>query len=134
MDFLTFISTPKDTLVSAPLITKIKLTRGRLTGGWIYFPYGPAGTLHLVITRGIHQLFPFNTGQNLSLDDAVIPLSLGIDLDQPPYQVEAITWNDSTTLQHVLSLCLFLDPQRNRRYNLDQLKKLFDDLSPEVKT
>ena len=133
MDFLAFIQTPKDTPESAPLITTIRLTRGRLTGGWIYFPYGPAGTLHIVITRGIHQLFPFNTGQNLSLDDAVIQLSLGIDLDQPPYQIEALTWNDSTTLQHVLSLCLFLDPHRNRRYSLEQLKKLFNDLSPEAR-
>jgi hypothetical protein len=110
MDVLQYISTPKNTLETDPLQTTIKLTRGRLTGGSIYFPSGPAGKLHFIARIGVHQIIPFNAGQNIRLDDAVLPLSLGIDLLEPPYEIICETWNDSTQYDHALTLVLHIDP------------------------
>lgn len=126
MDFVQYISTPKETTESDPLITTIKLTRGRITGGSIFFPSGPAGTLHFLARIGIHQIVPFNTGQNLRLDDCVIPLSLGIDLLEPPYQIDCVTWNDSTLYAHVLTVVIHLDPNEEKKYDL---KSLMEKLS-----
>lgn len=108
MDFAKYISTPKETPESAPLSTEIQLTKGRIFGGWVYFPYGPAGTLHLQIYKGSEQVAPANRGDSYNLDDAVIPLSLDFDLDGPPYVLTARTWNTSTTYDHALNLALFL--------------------------
>lgn len=110
MDFLKYISTPAGQTEAAPLITKLRVEDGRLTGGWLYFPYGPAGTLHFIARRGRHQILPFNTGENYRLDDAVIPFSLGIDLKKPPYIIDLVTWNDSASNAHALTVCFFLDP------------------------
>lgn len=124
MDFSKYIVTPKNTAEAAPLVTGLKLTKGRLTGGFLYFPYGPAGTLHLLARIGIHQILPFNTGENLSLDAAVIPISLGIDLAEPPYWIDLITWNDSATYDHACTICFFLDPHLKPRYDVYKLKDI----------
>lgn len=118
MDFLKYISTPVGKTESSPLITTIKLTRGRLVGGWVYFPSGPAGVLHLLLRVGIHQIYPFNTGENLRLDDAVFPFTIGIDLDEPPYLVDLATWNDSLALAHALTISFSLEPISKKKYDL----------------
>lgn len=126
MDFTQYISTPVGKTEADPLITTIKLSRGRLIGGFVFFPSGPAGKLHFLARIGIHQIIPFNTGQNLALDDCVVPLSFGIDLLEPPYEVDIVTWNESTQYAHVLTVCFSLDPRREKKYDL---KSLVEELS-----
>ena len=125
MDILQYISTPKNTLEADPLQTTIKLTRGRLTGGSLYFPSGPAGKLHFLARIGEHQIIPFNTGQNVRLDDCVLPLSIGIDLVEPPYELLCETWNDSTQYAHVLTLVLHLEPMIDEHNDIKTLINKF---------
>ncbi len=111
MDYAIQITTAHTVYTRAqPLYTVVKLSRGRLTGGWIYFPSGPAGLLHLAVLRASHQLAPVDPQEDYSLDDVIAPLSLGFDLDQPPYQLTILTWNDSAAYDHTLTISLTLDP------------------------
>ena len=123
MDFVQYISTPKNTTEAEPLVTTINLTRGRLAGGSVYFPSGPAGKLHFLARIGLHQIIPFNTGQNIRLDNAVFPISIGIDLLEPPYKIDLVTWNDSTEYAHALTVCLNLQPRGKSRQTLKQILK-----------
>lgn len=122
IDFLKYISTPWQNGEDNPLITPVKLTKGRLTGGLLFFPSGPAGKLHFLARVALHQILPFNTGENYRLDDCVVPFHLAIDLHQPPYEIDCITWNDSTQYPHVLTVCFFLQPSIHNKYNLQSLK------------
>lgn len=125
MDFSAYISTPKNTTGASPKVTTIHLTRGRLEGGFLFFPSGPAGTLHLVAKIAGHQILPFTPGQDFRLDDCVIPLSLGIDMLEPPFYIDVITWNDSSTYSHALTICFFLSPSTKKRFIVDTVKNLF---------
>ena len=125
MDVLQYISTPKNTLEPDPLTTIVKLTHGRLTGGSLYFPSGAAGKLHFIALLGIHQIIPFNTSQNIRLDDCVFPLSLGIDLLEPPYELICKTWNDSTLYDHALTLVLYLEPMLDAEHDIKTLINKF---------
>lgn len=118
MDFVYKIDTPANTSADDPKITIARLTRGRLVGGFISFPSGPAGTLHFLAKIGVHQVFPFNVGQAYALDDCVAPMHFGIDLFEPPYQIDIITWNTSTLYSHSLTFGLFLDPLEKRSWNI----------------
>ncbi|MBU2118761.1 MAG: hypothetical protein KJ954_14330 [Alphaproteobacteria bacterium] len=109
MDYSKYISTPATTTEAAPLITRLLLTEGRLVGGFLYFPYGPAGVLHFLARIKNQQILPYNAAENFRLDDCVVNFSLGIDLNEPPWVVDLVTWNDSTSLAHVLTVCFFLD-------------------------
>lgn len=125
MDFSIYISTPKETPAGSPKTSTLYVTRGLLTGGFLFFPSGPAGTLHFVAKVGSHQILPFNAGENLRLDDCVIPFTLGINLNEPPYQIDCLTWNDSVLYSHALTACFFLSPTKRKKFSLDTLKKAF---------
>ena len=123
MDFVYKIDTPANTSADDPKITSVKLTRGRLVGGFIYFPCGPAGLLHFIAKIGVHQIIPFNVGQSYAMDDCVIPIHCGIDLLEPPFEIHLITWNTSTLYTHTLTVGLFLDPLEKKGWKiLDALK------------
>jgi len=115
MDFLQYISTPVGKTEIAPLKTSLTLTAGRLVGGFINFPRGPAGKLHFIAKIGEHQILPYNTGQNYALNGATASFHLGIDLDQPPFLIDCITWNDSTSLPHICVVVFFLEPSKKLR-------------------
>lgn len=123
MDFIKYVSTPAGRTEADPLVSRIELTRGRLAGGCIYFPAGPAGVLHVLARIGIHQILPFNTGENIRLDDCVFPFTLGIDLAEPPYYIDVVTWNDSSSYAHAMTILFSLDPKPE---TLNDLKKLIE--------
>jgi len=127
MDFLVYISTLKKTTEAGAKITPVHLTRGRLTGGFLYFPSGPAGLLHFQARIGLNQILPFTPGESFRLDDCVVPFSLGIDLLEPPFSIDCITWNDSNNHPHALTVCFFLAPAGRKKLSIDAIKKaLFD--------
>lgn len=125
MDYSLYISTPKNTPKAAPLTTTLRVTRGRLTGGFLYFPSGPAGTLHFLGRIASHQILPYNAGEDFRLDDCVVPFTLGIDLDEPPFYVDCVTWNDSTLYDHTLTVCFSLTPITRKRRVMDKMTDLF---------
>lgn len=111
MDYIAHITTEHSTYTRAnPKRTVIKMSRGRVTEGWIFFPSGPAGTLHLILLRASHQIAPVDSDQSYALDDVLAPLRPGYDLHQPPYQVTVSTWNTSIEHNHTLTISLTLDP------------------------
>jgi len=124
VDFVKYISTPLETAESSPLVTSIKLTRGRLMGGFVFFPSGPAGKLYVLARIGEHQLIPFNKGESYHLDNCVIPFHLGIDLDQPPYEIQIETWNTSDAYDHALTVGFYLTPKSRRNKDISALHAL----------
>jgi len=126
MDFLQYISTPVGKTESSPLKTPLTLTAGRLVGGFLFFPRGPAGLLHFIAKIGEHQILPYNTGQNYRLNGAKANFHLNIDFFEPPYIIDCITWNDSTTLSHVLTVVFFLEPHKPLRKVTNVVKSLFN--------
>jgi len=124
VDFTKYISTPKNTAETDAKITNIKLTRGRLVGGFLFFPSGPAGTLHFLARIGPQQLIPFNAGESYNLDDCVIPFHLEIDLSTPPYEINVVTWNTSTLYDHSLTVGFYLTPTSRRGKEINALSAL----------
>ena len=127
MDFVYKIDTPITASLDSPQITVAQLTRGRLVGGFLFFPSGPAGTLHFLIRTGVHQILPFNAGESYALDDCVVPLHFSLDLPEPPFHLDLVTWNTSTVYTHTLTVALFLDPLLKRKW---KLVDVINDLNP----
>ena len=126
MDYLAYISTSFTKTKADPLITTIRLSRGRLSGGFLYFPRGPSGYLHFIARIGVHQIAPYNVGQSYRLNGCVVPLHLDIDFFEPPYHIDCVTWNDSASINHALTVCFFLDPYAKPRVAKGILKSLYD--------
>ena len=124
MDFVKYIDTVVGRDAADPVTTTIKLTRGRLTGGFLFFPSGPAGKLHFLARIGVHQLIPFNSGESYHMDDCTIPFHIGIDLLTPPYEIDCVTWNTSTEHDHALTVGFFLTPKSRRNKEISALQAL----------
>ena len=121
MDFSKYILTAHSVYSeSSPLRTTLILTSGLIVGGWLYFPSGPAAKLHVKVLRGLHQIYPSSAGENISLDDCVVPINVNLDLSEIPRSLDILTWNDSTSEDHALTICFFLDPYAPPRKTLLQ--------------
>jgi len=124
VDFVKYISTAIGRDASDPVTTTIKLTRGRLTGGFLFFPSGPAGKLHFQARIGVHQLIPFNSDESYHMDDCMVPFHLGIDLMTPPYEIDCVTWNTSEDYAHALTVGFFLTPMSRKNREISALHAL----------
>lgn len=126
MDYVVYISTPANTLETAPLKTRLYLSKGRLTGGFLYFPRGPSGYLHFIAKTGTHQIAPYNIDQSYRLNGCVIPLYLNIDLFDPPYIIDFFTWSPGAKADHAMTVGIFLDPWQKRRTPKSIVSSLFN--------
>lgn len=125
MDFIQNIETPSSTPETAPLKTTVQLTRGKLVGGWIYYPAAAAGLLHFIARRGITQVSPWNTGQSIALAGVVAPLSFGFELSEPPFTIDCWTWNTSADAALSLVVCFTLAPIGKRPWPFETVENPF---------
>jgi len=96
------ISTPANTARTAPVETTLELTPGVIHKLDILFPPGPAGLLHMVIMRELTQLWPSNPDGNFASDDEVISYPEYYDLLEAPHELQAVTWNEDDTYDHIV--------------------------------
>jgi hypothetical protein len=115
MNYAVEISTPMNTPQSLAVKTDLRLTEGFLRGGWIYFPPGPAGLLHVQLFREAIQIVPANRGGSLNLADVLAPIDLHLHLKYPPFLITVFTWNLSSLYDHVLTVYLNLQETMNSR-------------------
>lgn len=109
MDYTAHITTPLSTAATAPVTTRIKVDRGFLRAGWIYFPVGPSGLLHCQLFHGNSQIAPANRGASFNLNNVLMPFLIGINIDEPPFEITVVTWNLSTDYDHTCNVLLSMD-------------------------
>lgn len=96
------ISTPADTAIAAPKRTDLPVALGVVHQIDILFPPGPKGYLHLKIKRGLHQIWPSNSEEWFSSDADRISFREHFEITSKPAQLEAYTYNESTTYAHTV--------------------------------
>jgi len=96
------ITTPASTTTAAKQKTILQLARGIIHRIEIDFPAGSMGALHLGIYRGLHQVWPSNTGEEFSADNREIVFAEYYEMFWTPYILEAHTWNESLNNDHEL--------------------------------
>jgi hypothetical protein len=135
MDYAVTISTQHShTSPNHPAMTAMHLTKGRLVGGWIWFPPGSAGLLRVQVWRSLNQLAPSVGGQWYRGDDCVLPLYIGYTLSTHPLDVVVRTWNASTTYDHECTVSLFLDnPGHRSDPELTKIRQAIEAWAQRVK-
>ena len=101
---------PKATPASDPAEALATLTRGKLRRIRVFFPPGPATTVHVAVRHNLHQLVPANYDGTLNYDDISIVTELDYDLIDPPYQLRMIGWSPDAIYQHRITFGFDLEP------------------------
>jgi hypothetical protein len=104
------ITTPANTPESNPLRTTLKLAKGITYKVDFLFPPGPLGLLHLRVCKGLYQVWPSNPEADFSTDDETISFEDEYLIDEPPYELTAITWNEDDTYEHRVTIRIGLKP------------------------
>lgn len=100
MFYCTTVEVPAQTPQSAPVEEYLPLGPGTITGWCVGFPAGCSGLVHVLIRRFEHQVLPEGEGQDLYWDDYMFSIGDKRDLDEEPYQVKIVAWNDDDSYLH----------------------------------
>lgn len=104
MIYVHAITTPANTPASAKLKTILPMARGRISEVSLQFPSGARGVHHLQINRGLHQLWPLNPDGDFATSNETPHWFEEYDFDEPPWQLEAYSWNLSQVYDHTVSI------------------------------
>lgn len=104
------ITTDANTLATSKKETILEVTRGKVYKVEFKFPPGPMGYLHVQVFRALHQVWPYNTGEDFSTDGETISFNDTHWILEPPYQFEAFTWNLDDTYNHDLFIRIGIEP------------------------
>jgi len=104
------ITTPANTSADARLKTVMPIVRGRITEVGLQFPSGAVGYHHIQIRRQLHQLWPLNPEADFAASDETIHWFEEYDLDQPPFFLDAYTWNLDTVYAHTVTVRIVTVP------------------------
>lgn len=96
------ISTAADTTFANRQRTTLPLARGVVHQIDILFPPGPQALLHLILKRGLHQVWPSNSEENFAADNDKISFREHYEIISRPFQLEAYTWNEDDTYSHAV--------------------------------
>jgi len=110
MIYVFDITTPANTLSSTPKKTVMKLAKGTTYKVEFLFPPGPVGLLHVQVFDALHQVWPSNPGADFSSDSETISFDDQYELDEPPYELQVLTWNEDDTYEHRATIRIGLNP------------------------
>lgn len=119
MDYNVTLSVPASTTESAPAELRVPLTVGLIVEVRIGFPDGCADYVHVVITRGLHQLWPTNPSGSYSWNYHMYEIKASYVLEDEPLALKVVAWNEDTRNAHQVTVgvnILSLEPSRLSRF------------------
>jgi hypothetical protein len=110
MEYEIEVTVPANTLASSPVVETLKLDKGVLEEGWIYFPYGCAHLVQVRVFKGAFQIAPFNRDGWLRGNGARVPLATKYDMTEAPFYLTVKACSPGTTLEHKITVHVGLNP------------------------
>lgn len=102
LPFFYYLTVPKSTTQTSPLIVEFNLPIGIINRLWLEFPRGVSGLAGVQIYRGVTQVFPLPAGVWFRSDNAVFNFAFSHDMTTEPYFIELRGYNDDDTYQHTI--------------------------------
>jgi hypothetical protein len=97
------LTVPANTPASAPLEQLVTLVGGEITWWQIQFPRGCVGLVHVKVRDELHQVIPINSDGDVSGDDQRIDTFDSIVLNDDPFNLRLVGWNDDDSYPHTIT-------------------------------
>lgn len=94
------ITTPKNTLLSNPLISPKKMVPGLITKFEVYFPPGSSGLMGVAIMDSNVQIFPVNRTAYFIGDDVLFSYDDRYMFDNANSEIDIYSYNTDTVYTH----------------------------------
>jgi len=94
------ITTPPNTLLSSPLKSILRVTKGLVYKVEIEFPPGPCGFLYIAVFDGSYRVWPSSSDTWFHSDDKLISFDDCYLVENAPYSFSVFTFNIDDTYEH----------------------------------
>jgi hypothetical protein len=111
MFYSTSINIPASTAKTSPVRVDLRLTHGVVTKVIVTPRPGHKALAHLTIHRGGFQLWPTNPDGDFHGDTDPISWEEHYELNDHPYSVHLLGWNEDDTYQHTFDVQIAVIPQ-----------------------
>lgn len=95
-----YVTIPKATQRTSPLITSMTCPRGRLERIWLEFPRGCSGLVGIKVLRGEYQIFPLPSGTWFISDNSIFNFKMSIIFQTVPFEVKIYSFNEDDVYTH----------------------------------
>ena len=109
MFFQAEILTPRNTLATAPLITRLTVYPGITTQEWVGFPRGCDGLAHMQIWHWGWQLWPWTPQTSFHWNDYMFTFFDRYPITEEPLELVIKTWNLDDTFPHALTFACTIE-------------------------
>lgn len=104
------ITTPANTLQTLPLITNLHVTKGVIHYWSVYFPPGQQRSSQLQFRKGAISVMPSNPEGHIAGHGTTTEGRDFFYVKNPPYILQAISWNLDTIWDHGCSIMIYMLP------------------------
>lgn len=114
MYYLFTLVLPENTPLGAPVIQTAEIQAGVIEFIEVEFPYGCVGLAHVKVFYNTIQVVPYNPPGDLYGNDRIFKLDLHFPIDDPPYELTLVGWNDDDTYFHQISIGVMMSEPRTK--------------------
>jgi len=104
------ITTPLNTPINSPVITKLPISRGVIRYWHILFPEGNWCECPIRIKKGGNAILPMNPDSQMKGNGPPFTSEEFIYISNPPWELQAYTWNVDLKNQHTIYLGITIMP------------------------
>ena len=112
MLFQGAITIPANTTAAAPVSVVFPIDMGEVTKVMVRPRPGHASLGHCVILFQEHQIWPSVEGMDIHGDSFPIDWEEEYIVDQPPYDLKLVGWNDDDTYDHTFDVYVAMKEQQ----------------------
>ncbi len=111
MHFVYDLIVPKDTAELSPEISRVKITRGKITRTQVRFFQGPHNQVKVKLLHGLYQILPVAGSEALIGDGQVFDVPMNYPLEDPTPELTLVGWSPGTKYPHTISFFIDLEPK-----------------------
>ena len=123
MYYVEEVRIPPQTSRDDAIRTVMELSVGTIQRVRVCFPPGCCSLVHVQILRHEHQLYPTTPGSSFAWDGYVIEFVDSYPLDEAPYELKLVTWNDDDSYYHTIQVQIEVAEYDIVRLLVDLMKK-----------
>ncbi|KKM97802.1 hypothetical protein LCGC14_1164350 [marine sediment metagenome] len=104
MIYTANITTPANTSIVSPKLTRMHVTKGLVYKVEFYFPSGSAGLMGVAVFDGQYQVWPSSVGEFFVGEDQMISFEDLYLKEIAPFELQCYTYNVDDTYEHFVSV------------------------------
>jgi hypothetical protein len=104
------VAIPAGTMQASAVVEYLQLSKGTISNWLVQFPPGCAALAHVAVLYHEQKILPAGEADSLAWDGYTYEAREQYEVDEEPYELKIIGWNEDTSYQHTIAVAVELFP------------------------